>query len=427
MSVCHKCGAKLETGVKFCTRCGTAVQKNDELPKKGREESFNQQTLNDTNQKGTLIKRDRPKANKRRMLIIIIAAVIVLIAAAGIVTKGAAPLRAKYNTMLGNKYLEDGKYEEAIIAFQKAIQIEPKNVEARVELAKLYIKTSKPDEAEKILKEAIGINPKKMEPYLELAKLYISKNNPVNAIKILVDGYKAVGSQSIKSMLKDLESKITVDNIKKTIILGENYSLPKEVTVKINNIEVQFPIKWDISSADITKVGISEVAGTLENTGIGIKLTINVIGIASVDNINSTINQNDKYSLPSKVTAKMTDGSTREAAVAWSPSSVDTSKAGTYTYEGTVSGYDKKVKLTLNIKSLQNDDDYTPEMAIQLAKEYEGAGNSSDLAGVVYDSKYVNGKKYYLVHLYSISMRAGGGSGTVDNVWIAKDGSTISS
>ncbi|MBU3110148.1 Ig-like domain-containing protein [Clostridium lacusfryxellense] len=47
----------------------------------------------------------------------------------------------------------------------------------------------------------------------------------------------------------------------------------------------------------------------------------------------------------------MTDGSTQEVDVTWNPSTVDTSKAGTYTYQGTVSGYSSKVKLTLNIKN----------------------------------------------------------------------------
>ena len=46
-------------------------------------------------------------------------------------------------------------------------------------------------------------------------------------------------------MLEDLKSKITVADISKTIALGEKYNLPNTVAVKINNTEVQFPVKWD--------------------------------------------------------------------------------------------------------------------------------------------------------------------------------------
>jgi len=187
----------------------------------------------------------------------------------------------KEGLSLGDKYLEEGKYEKAILAFKKVIQIDPKNIEARVGLAKVYTKVGKADEAEKILKEAISINPKKVEPYIELAKLYmyIRGNNPVNAIKTLTDGYKSTNDESIKSILEDLKSKITVDNISKTITLGANYSLPKKVTAKINNVEVQFPVKWNKTTVDTTKAGTQTFSGTLENTDKVLKLILNVYSL----------------------------------------------------------------------------------------------------------------------------------------------------
>lgn len=262
--------------------------------------------------------------------------------------------QVKKELTLGNKYLQEQKYEEAILAFHKVIEIDLKNIEARVELAKSYENVGRFNEAENTLKEAIDINPKKVEPYLELAKLYISGNNPANAIKILIDGYNLTNDEIIKSMLEDLKSQITVDNINKTITLGESYSLPNKVTVKINNIEVQFPVKWDTTIIDTTKVGLNTFTGNLENTDKTVKLTLNVITIAFIEDINNNIKQNDKYSLPSKVTAKMTDNSTMEVEVTWNPSNVDTSKIGTYTYEGIVSRYSSKVKLTLIIEKVYN-------------------------------------------------------------------------
>jgi hypothetical protein len=291
------------------------------------------------------------KLKKIKLKLIIIISVVILCLVFGIVgiVRYTNAVQAKEGLVLGNKYLQEEKYEEAILAFIKVIKIEPKNIEARVGLAKAYIKNGKHDEAEKILKESISINPKKVEPYLELARLYIIENKPINAIKTLTDGYKATNDERIKSLLEDIKSKITVDNIDKTITLGENYSLPKEVAVKINNVEVQFPVKWDRTSVDTTKIESNTFTGILENTDKALKLTLKVITVASIENINSTINQNNKYSLPSKVTAKMTDGSAREVDVTWNPSTVDTSKAGSYTYQGTVSGYDNKIGLILNV------------------------------------------------------------------------------
>jgi tetratricopeptide (TPR) repeat protein len=299
------------------------------------------------------------KLAKMKRKLIIISAVILCLVFGGVgLVKYTNAAHVKDGIVLGNKCLQEEKYEVAILAFNKVINIESTNIEAWVGLAKAYIKTGKPAKAEKVLKDAISINPKKVEPYLELAKLYVFQNNPVDAIKILTDVYKATNDETIKSMLEDLKSKTTVDNIDKTITLGENYSLPKEVLVKINNIEVQLPVRWDKTSIDMTKVGINVFIGTLETTGKEIKATINVIGITSIENINKTIKQNDKYSLPSKLTTKMTDGSTREVEVTWSPSGVDTRKAGTYSYEGTISGYSNKIKLTLNITADQKVTNY---------------------------------------------------------------------
>lgn len=87
-------------------------------------------------------------------------------------------------------------------------------------------------------------------------------------------------------------------------------------------------------------------------------------------------------------------------------------------------------------------DDYTPEEAAIVAINHElgpnnkiatvskgASGNgyanfaNDDIAATVFGTVTENGKKYYSVHLYSQSMKKNGGSGTIDNLVIAKDGS----
>lgn len=86
-------------------------------------------------------------------------------------------------------------------------------------------------------------------------------------------------------------------------------------------------------------------------------------------------------------------------------------------------------------------DDYTPEQAAISAINYEvgqsnkissvskgpsGDGYSNfahgDVAATVFYSTTENGKKYYSVHLYLLSAKRNGGTGTIDNLLIAKDG-----
>lgn len=86
-----------------------------------------------------------------------------------------------------------------------------------------------------------------------------------------------------------------------------------------------------------------------------------VPSIVSIDDINTTINQEDNYSLPTKLSAKMSDDSTRSVDVSWDGTLSMTSIPGTYVFNGTVDGYYKTVTLQLTInpfvpvQSISND------------------------------------------------------------------------
>lgn len=127
---CSKCGAKLTEGNKFCTRCGTAlipsVPKDPEPPMPA-----------------------PPKKSRWKhpvlMIVLIIALVICIICAAALAILLAG--NGKENTEalwqeqydLGNRYLSNGNYEEAIVAFCAAIDIDPKRPEAYRGAANAYI------------------------------------------------------------------------------------------------------------------------------------------------------------------------------------------------------------------------------------------------------------------------------------------------
>lgn len=72
---------------------------------------------------------------------------------------------------LGIRYLSEGNYEEAIIAFTAAIEIDPKRVET----------------------------------YVSLAEAYTGAGDPDSARKALEDGFAATGSEEIQALLRDVE------------------------------------------------------------------------------------------------------------------------------------------------------------------------------------------------------------------------------
>lgn len=79
--------------------------------------------------------------------------------------------------------------------------------------------------------------------------------------------------------------------------------------------------------------------------------------IISIEDINSEIIKGDKFSLPGKVLAKMSDGNDKEFSVKWSNNNLDTQKSGTYSISGRVNGYNKNVNLTLVVKEISKIDD----------------------------------------------------------------------
>lgn len=75
---------------------------------------------------------------------------------------------------LGVRYLSEGNYEEAIIAFTAAIEIDPKRSEA----------------------------------YLSLAEVYVAQEDYPAAVAILQQGIEAAGSSALQERLDELESEL---------------------------------------------------------------------------------------------------------------------------------------------------------------------------------------------------------------------------
>ena len=80
---------------------------------------------------------------------------------------------------LGAKYMEELDYESAIVALNKAIQIDPKNVEAYTMLAELYEKSGQLDDARTTLEKVLDIDSLSSENKDEI-------NNRIENLEFLV-------------------------------------------------------------------------------------------------------------------------------------------------------------------------------------------------------------------------------------------------
>ena len=109
----------------------------------------------------------------------IIAAVLLITICIAVLQTGALnPI--KHNPESGYKYLEEGNYEEAIPAFNKVIEIDENNIEARLGLVATYEALGDYSKAENYLREILEIdseNERAKEKLNNLAKnLYANRN-----------------------------------------------------------------------------------------------------------------------------------------------------------------------------------------------------------------------------------------------------------
>ena len=84
---------------------------------------------------------------RARLVRFLLAALCLLLSACGQNTE--AKWQEQYD--LGMRYLSEGNYEEAIIAFTAAIEIDPLAADGYLALADVYIAVEEPDQAAQVL------------------------------------------------------------------------------------------------------------------------------------------------------------------------------------------------------------------------------------------------------------------------------------
>ena len=140
--------------------------------------------------------------DKKKLQLTIIAIVITI--SIIFIYKGAiAPkLYDKYlNT--GIKYLMDGQYEEAILAFDKAIKIDPKTTESRVYQAKAYAGNEEFNKVVEVLEEAQKIDMTNEELLKEILEILNEIDSDI-AYEFLDKFIDAIGEANISQDIRDI-------------------------------------------------------------------------------------------------------------------------------------------------------------------------------------------------------------------------------
>lgn len=111
---------------------------------------------------------------------------------------------------LGVRYLSDGNYEGAIIAFTAAIEIDPKRAEGYTGRGSAYLGQGSADEyltaAFTDFETALSLDDANADAYLGMAEVYIARKQFDEAIEILRQGVEKTGDQRLSDRLAELEN-----------------------------------------------------------------------------------------------------------------------------------------------------------------------------------------------------------------------------
>ncbi|MBQ9991564.1 MAG: tetratricopeptide repeat protein [Lachnospiraceae bacterium] len=129
--------------------------------------------------------------NKGIIKWLILLVVIVLVIAFGMKRYSSPQQRLNEQLDLGQKYLEEGNYEEAVVAFNKAIEIEPMSVEAYLGLAEAYVGTGDLEAAVAALEKGDELtgDAQLREKIAEIERLMLTLELPFEWEDITIKGY----------------------------------------------------------------------------------------------------------------------------------------------------------------------------------------------------------------------------------------------
>ncbi len=187
---------------------------------------------------------------KQKIILIIISAVVLLSIVIGL---GVAGLNIPYDKQikLAYKFLNDGNYEEAILAFNKAIDIEPKRYEAYLGLSDVYIKQGDYEKAMEVLKRGLqetGNSQELQDKILELEKLQTDEKADLDSNSTQID--MNVGTLSLSDFTYEYEVGGKVAEMNEGAIGGMNLTAkingPADVSgVLIANWKIEQPFTQD--------------------------------------------------------------------------------------------------------------------------------------------------------------------------------------
>lgn len=173
-----------------------------------------------------------PRTNgkaKRRVAMAVILIVLIAIISGLTIYSNSPNQQLKKRLTLGEKYLEELNYEQALVAFETALNIDKKNIKALEGTSSAYIgiaqNSIETDAIIEAYRNAITYNPKNEIAYSELADVYVDKRQYEEAVALLTEGYNNIRSKNLENKLAKVKAEYM--KIKEKEMIAKEKTEPK--------------------------------------------------------------------------------------------------------------------------------------------------------------------------------------------------------
>lgn len=197
---------------------------------------------------------DQKSNNKRKKIILILLALFLILGIGTFSVRAVQNSRVNNFLDLGNKYLLDANYEQAVLQFENVLKIDKKNVDARVGLSKAYTALKKPDKAVAVLKDGIKLTRKMSKLYLALGDTYVLQGNTEEAIKAYDEGYGETKNEELKKKLDEIKATIEITIEKNPLQVGNTTAASLVQKDKDGNVIKELDADWKSKDSKIGSI-----------------------------------------------------------------------------------------------------------------------------------------------------------------------------
>ena len=190
------------------------------------------------------------KQNDKKILLIVAVIVCVCAVLLAIFFAGGDSRKLKEQLNLGNKYMQEMDYEQALAAYLAAIEIDPKNVEAYLGAASAYEGLGDFESALDILVRGYDETGEK-----GLYLVEIGEQTHVQRIMLDMPQFQELTVNTDEENVENLLPAVGNSHFYRVILTGSGEDIPEEMQLKFPNMEIldrrEAPVDlWDSAEED---------------------------------------------------------------------------------------------------------------------------------------------------------------------------------